>query len=60
MSGRVYGRMSSNAARVNVVAVFQHPDGTFTVRGTLDREQVPVVLRSAAELVEDSDEANET
>ncbi len=57
MSEPVYGRMrGERVGNVKVVAVFAHDDGSFTVRGTLEREQVPVVLRSVAELVEDSGE----
>ena len=41
--------MADRAAKVKVVAVFVHPDGSFSVRGTLERAAIPVVLHAVAE-----------
>lgn len=45
----------SEHATVKVVTITVHPDGSFIIRGTLDRDDVPVVLRAAADQVEQSD-----
>lgn len=42
----------AKTATVHVVQVVLHPDGSFMVRGTLDRTDVPVVLRAAADCIE--------
>ena len=49
-----YERLGREAA-VKVIAVFMHPDGSFTVKGTLERSQVPVVLRGVADQIEEDD-----
>lgn len=42
-------------AAVRVVTITVHPDGGFTIRGTVGRDEVPVILRAAADQVEGTD-----
>lgn len=43
---------------VRVVTITQLPDGSFAVRGTIGRDEVPVVLRMVADQIEDTNEGD--